>query len=126
MEDSAKRERKILAEKINQKGIQTPLKFTILYDNYLHKEGTKPDWGFSCLIEGAEKTILFDTGTNPEILMHNVEQLEVDLEKVEQIVISHVHYDHTGGLNAVLEKNHEVSVYLPVSFPYEFVRNVET
>lgn len=126
MEDSAKRERKILAGKINQRGIQTPLKFTILYDNYLHKEGTKPDWGFSCLIEGAEKTILFDTGTNPEILMHNVEQLEVDLEKVEQIVISHEHYDHTGGLNGVLEKNHEVSVYLPVSFPYEFVRNVET
>jgi len=126
MQDSRKSEVKILTEKINQKGMQTPLKFTILYDNYLHREGTKPDWGFSCLIEGTEKTILFDTGTNPEILMHNVEQVEVDLEKVEQIVISHNHYDHTGGLNAVLEKNHEVSVHLPVSFPYEFVRNVET
>lgn len=126
MEDSAKRERKILAEKINQKGIQSPLKFTILYDNYLYKEGTKPDWGFSCLIEGAEKTILFDTGTNPEILMHNIGQLAVDLKDVEHIVISHNHHDHTGGLDAVLEKNHEVSVYLPVSFPYEFVRNVES
>jgi len=126
VEDSKKREVKILKEKINKKGMQTPLKFTILYDNYLYKEGTKPDWGFSCLIEGTEKTILFDTGTNPEILMHNVDQLEVDLEEVEQIVISHNHHDHTGGLNAVLEKNHEVSVYLPVSFPYEFVRNVET
>jgi 7,8-dihydropterin-6-yl-methyl-4-(beta-D-ribofuranosyl)aminobenzene 5'-phosphate synthase len=126
MQDSIKREVKMLKEKINQKGIQTPLKFTILYDNYLHREGTKPDWGFSCLIEGTEKTILFDTGTNPEILMHNVEQVEVDLKKVEQIVISHNHYDHTGGLNAVLEKNHEVSVHLPISFPYEFVRNVET
>jgi len=126
MEDSKKREAKILTGKISQKGIQSPLKFTILYDNYLHKEGTKPDWGFSCLIDGAEKTILFDTGTNPEILMHNIGQLEVDLKKVDLIVISHEHHDHTGGLNKVLEKNHEVSVYLPVSFPYEFVRNVET
>lgn len=126
MEDSIKREVKILTGKIDQKGIQTPLKFTILYDNYLYREGTKPDWGFSCLIEGTEKTILFDTGTNPEILMHNVDQVEVDLKKVEQIVISHNHHDHTGGLNAVLEKNHEVSVHLPVSFPYEFVRDVET
>ncbi len=125
MEDLAKREVKTLEGVINQKGIQSPLKFTILYDNYLYKEGTKPDWGFSCLIEGAEKTILFDTGTNPEILMHNIGQLEVDLKDVEQIVISHNHHDHTGGLNRVLEKNHEVSVYLPVSFPYEFVRNVE-
>jgi 7,8-dihydropterin-6-yl-methyl-4-(beta-D-ribofuranosyl)aminobenzene 5'-phosphate synthase len=126
MQDSRKREVKTLTGKISQKGMKTPLKFTILYDNYLHKEGTKPDWGFSCLIEGTEKTILFDTGTNPEILMHNIGQLEVDLKDVEQIVISHNHHDHTGGLNAVLEKNHEVSVYLPVSFPYEFVRNVET
>lgn len=125
MEDSAKREAKTLEGVINQKGIQSPLKFTILYDNYLYKEGTKPDWGFSCLIEGAEKAILFDTGTNPEILMHNIGQLEVDLKKVDLIVISHEHHDHTGGLNRVLEKNHEVSVYLPVSFPYEFVRNVE-
>jgi 7,8-dihydropterin-6-yl-methyl-4-(beta-D-ribofuranosyl)aminobenzene 5'-phosphate synthase len=101
------------------------LRFTILYDNYLHKEGTRPDWGFSCLIEGTEKTILFDTGTDPQILMHNVDALGVDLEKVDQIVISHDHGDHTGGLSAVLEKNHEVTVYFPVSFPRSFGRNIE-
>lgn len=102
-----------------------PLKFTILYDNYVFKEGTKADWGFSCLIEGTEKTILFDTGTHSEILFHNIDQLKVDLNQVEQIVISHNHGDHTGGLSAVLDKNHDVSVYLPISFPLEFVRNVE-
>jgi 7,8-dihydropterin-6-yl-methyl-4-(beta-D-ribofuranosyl)aminobenzene 5'-phosphate synthase len=101
------------------------LRFTILYDNYLYKEGTKPDWGFSCLIEGTEKTILFDTGTQPQILMHNVDALRVDLKKVGQIVISHNHGDHTGGLSAVLERNHEVTVFYPVSFPQEFGRNVE-
>lgn len=104
---------------------KNPVKFTILYNNYFFKEGTKADWGFSCLIEGTEKTILFDTGTHSEILFHNIDQLKVDLNQVEQIVISHNHGDHTGGLSAVLDKNHDVSVYLPISFPYEFVRNVE-
>ena len=102
-----------------------PLRFTVLYDNYLHKEGTKPDWGFSCLIEGTEKTILFDTGTQPQILMHNVEVLGVDLKKVDQIVISHDHGDHTGGLPAVLENNPNVTVFFPISFPGEFGRRVE-
>ena len=107
-------------------GMDMPVKFTILYDNYLHEQGTKPDWGFSCLIEGTEKVILFDTGTQPDILLHNVDQLGVDLKKVEQIVISHDHHDHIGGLPAVLDKNHDVSVYLPVSFSSEIVRSVES
>ncbi len=106
-------------------GHKNPIKFTILYDNYLFQKGTKSDWGFSCLIEGMEKTILFDTGTKSEILFHNIDQLNVDLNKVKQIVISHIHYDHTGGLAAVLDKNHDVQVYLPISFPYEFIRRVE-
>jgi len=102
-----------------------PLRFTILYDNYLYREGTKPDWGFSCLIEGTERTVLFDTGTQPQILMHNVDTLGVDLKKVEQVVISHDHGDHTGGLPAVLERNPNVTVFFPISFPAEFGRRVE-
>ncbi len=100
------------------------VKFTVLYDNYVHREGTKADWGFSCLIEGTEKTILFDTGTKPEILMHNVEALGVDLKKVDLVVLSHAHGDHTGGLPAVLERNPNVEVLFPVSFPPEFWRKV--
>ena len=102
-----------------------PLRLTVLYDNYLHKEGTKADWGFSCLIEGTEKTILFDTGTQPEILRHNVGVLGIDLKKVDQIVISHGHGDHTGGLPVVLELNPNLTVFFPVSFPAEFGRRVE-
>lgn len=112
-------------QRIRDRVPENPVKFTILYDNYLYKEGTKTDWGFSCLIEGTEKTILFDTGTQPDILMHNVQQLNVDLNQIELIVISHIHHDHTGGLSTVLDKNHDVTVYLPISFPSEFVQNVE-
>ncbi len=97
---------------------------TILYDNTIHTEGTKADWGFACLIEGTEKTILFDTGTQPKILEHNLEALGVDLEHVELIVISHLHGDHTGGLSWVLEKISDVSVVVPVSFPDDFEENV--
>ena len=111
-------------------GIQTvaqeenKITMTVLYDNYLFEDGTQTDWGFACLIEGTEKTILFDTGTKGEVLFHNVGRLHVDLEKVDQIVISHDHGDHTGGLSSVLDKNHDVSVYYPVSFPKKFVQGV--
>jgi len=100
------------------------IRFTILYDNSLHRKGTKADWGFSCLVEGTEKTILFDTGTRPQILLHNIGVLGVDLKKVDQVIISHNHHDHTGGLAAVLEQNPNVTVFFPVSFPPEFGHRV--
>jgi len=100
-------------------------KVTILYDNYVFAEGTKSDWGFSCLVEGFEKTILFDTGAKPEILMENISKLGIDLKEVDLIVLSHNHWDHTGGLSKVLEKNHNVTVYVPQSFPEDFVNGVK-
>ena len=99
--------------------------FTILYDNYKHAEGTKPDWGFSCLIEGMEKTILFDTGTNPDILLHNVEQMGIDLKKIDVIVISHDHGDHTGGLEAVLNLNPRPPVYIPAGVNPQFLKGLK-
>jgi 7,8-dihydropterin-6-yl-methyl-4-(beta-D-ribofuranosyl)aminobenzene 5'-phosphate synthase len=101
------------------------LKFTIIYDNYVARDGLKSDWGFSCLIEGLDKTILFDTGTKPEVFRHNLEKLDVDLSTVDQIVITHNHGDHTGGLDLVLKENRNVSVYFPVSFPQAFSRKIE-
>ena len=98
------------------------LRFTVLYDNYVFLDGTRADWGFACLIEGAEKTILFDTGTKPEVLLHNAQALKVDLKKIELIVLSHEHGDHTGGLQAVLAEKPKATVYFPASFPAEFGR----
>ena len=98
---------------------------TILYDNYPFKEGLKTDWGFSCIIEGTEKTILFDTGTKSDILFHNIELLKVSTAGVELVALSHIHGDHTGGLAAFLKKNNKVSVYVPNSFPDTFKKRVE-
>ena len=63
------------------------VKITILYDNYIFKEGTKAEWGFSCLIEGTEKTILFDTGGDDKVLMGNMKLLNIDPQKVDLVVI---------------------------------------
>jgi len=89
---------------------------TILYDNYLYQENLQTDWGFSCLIEGLEKTILFDTGTHGDILAANAEKLGVDFGKVDAVVISHNHRDHFGGLETFLAINNQVDVFLLTDF----------
>lgn len=98
---------------------------TILYDNYVFTKGLRSDWGFSCILKGAEKNILFDTGTKGELLLDNIEKLKVDPKDVEVIVISHNHRDHTGGLLSFLKKNCDVSIYLPPSCPDSFVQELK-
>ena len=101
------------------------IKVAILYDNTIHAEGCQSDWGFSCLIEGLEQTILFDTGTQSEILFHNIEQLGVNPKSVDLVVLSHDHGDHTGGLARFLEANSDVTVYYPVSFSQTIKQTVQ-
>jgi len=101
------------------------IKVTILYNNIAFAPGTQPDWGYSCLIEGTEKKILFDAGTKPDIFFSNVETLGVDLSDVEVVVISHEHGDHTGALPRFFESTTNVPVYHPVSFSDEFVQSVK-
>jgi len=93
---------------------------TVIFDNYLYKEGLKTAWGFSCLIRGIEKTILFDTGGDGSILFENMKKLNIDPKEIDLIVFSHIHGDHTGGLHSFLEKNQNVTIYMPESFPERF------
>ncbi len=95
----------------------TTVTLTILYDNNEYDNRLQTAWGFSCLVDGLEKTILFDTGGNSSMLLSNMRKLGVDPQKVEVIVISHLHYDHVGGLAGFLKKNHNLTVYLPRSLP---------
>ncbi len=98
---------------------------TVVYDNNSFKEGLETAWGFSCVIAGAEKTILFDTGGDGSILLGNMEKLEIEPNSIDTVVLSHIHGDHTGGLNGFLEKNSDVTVYLPKSFPKKFKDNTQ-
>lgn len=88
---------------------------TILYDNYAFAPGLQTQWGFACLIQGPDKTILFDTGTDPALFLGNLKALKVDPSTVDVVFISHDHGDHTGGLAAFLKLNNKVSVWLPSS-----------
>ncbi len=106
-------------------GDNNSAKFTILYDNYKSREDAKTAWGFSCLIESNNKTILFDTGGKEDILKHNIEKLNVDISKIDYIVISHEHWDHFGGLRYILQNNSKVTVYLPASFSKNLVSKIK-
>jgi 7,8-dihydropterin-6-yl-methyl-4-(beta-D-ribofuranosyl)aminobenzene 5'-phosphate synthase len=97
---------------------------TIIYDNNPFKEGLETAWGFSCLITGTERTILFDTGGDGVLLLENMKKLAIEPNSIELVVLSHEHWDHVGGMEMFLEKNHDVSVYMPVSFPQDFKKMV--
>ena len=77
------------------------IRITYLYDNTVAAQGTKPDWGFACLVEGHGRTVLFDTGARPDVLRENMAALEVDPTKVQAVILSHEHGDHTVGLGAL-------------------------
>jgi len=97
------------------------MKVTIIYDNEVYKEGLEADWGFSALIEVENSPrILFDTGADPRILLSNMKKLDINPDSIEEIFISHAHYDHTGGLLGFLEINNDVTLYIPPSFRGSF------
>jgi 7,8-dihydropterin-6-yl-methyl-4-(beta-D-ribofuranosyl)aminobenzene 5'-phosphate synthase len=88
-------------------------KVTILYDAFGESKELTKDWGFSALVEHNGKRILFDTGNDAAIFEHNVKALGVELTKLDFVVISHRHADHTTGLRYVLKVNPNVTVYVP-------------
>lgn len=97
---------------------QTPNRITILNDAISDKPGLAPDWGYSAFVEFEGKRILFDTGNNEAIFKANIGKLKVDLTRLDYVVISHRHGDHTTGLRYVLSVNPNVPVYTPQDEPF--------
>jgi len=68
------------------------------------------EWGFSALVVADGRQILFDTGARPDTVLANARELKIDLARVQQLVLSHNHADHTGGL---LKLRRELSASTP-------------
>lgn len=93
------------------------MKVTIIYDNTASRADLQADWGFSALVEAEGRKILFDTGANGRILLSNMEKLKVNPEEIEDVFISHPHWDHTGGLSSFLRLNSKVRLWIPSYLP---------
>lgn len=74
---------------------------TVLVENTVSREGLMAEHGLSLWIETEHGTILWDTGQS-RLLCANAQKLGIDLTTTSHIVISHGHYDHTGGILDVL------------------------
>lgn len=72
------------------------LKVTIL-STMLADEGVG-EWGFAALLEADGRQVLVDTGARPETVLENARELKIDLSQVREVVLTHFHDDHTGGL----------------------------
>ena len=107
-----------------QSGTDQPVTVKVIYDNYLKVAGLKEDWGFSIMIEGLDKEVLFDTGTKPEIFASNFKKIGLDASAIDFLVISHEHGDHTGGIEVFTEMRRDIPVIIPHSFSDKFKKKV--
>ncbi|MFW6124296.1 MAG: MBL fold metallo-hydrolase [Acidobacteriota bacterium] len=99
--------------------------FISVFDNYKINPELKTSWGFSTVIKTPQEILLFDTGGDSDILIFNMEKMNIDLQSIDKVFISHIHKDHVGGLKGFLEKNPDVTVFIPSSFP-DSIRNMIT
>ena len=88
-----------------------PLRVTVLVENTSRRPDTVAEHGFAAYVETERGVILFDTGATGDALEANARALGVDLGRVSAIVLSHGHYDHTGGLASALARAPEARVY---------------
>jgi 7,8-dihydropterin-6-yl-methyl-4-(beta-D-ribofuranosyl)aminobenzene 5'-phosphate synthase len=101
------------------------LRLSVVYDNNPYDKRLRTDWGFSCFVEGFKKSILFDTGTDGHILLSNLEEMGIQPVRIEIVVLSHAHRDHTGGLKDLLSLNPKIDVWLPYFFASDFKDSVK-
>ncbi len=85
------------------------MKITVLIENSSECELAK-EHGLSLLIETEDKKILLDSGCS-ELFADNADKLNIDLTDVDFAVLSHGHFDHSGGFDSFFEKNPQAPLY---------------
>ncbi len=101
----------------------TKVRITLLVENTAEGAGLMAEHGLAFWIEDGSQRILLDTGQGG-VLVANAYRLGVDLARLDAVVLSHGHYDHTGGLSDALRGNQHAAIYLhPAALKPKFARN---
>ncbi len=88
------------------------LKITCVVDNDARTGShLKKEHGVSFWIEVGGRTLLFDTGQSVEVFSSNLKKLDLNVGQLDALALSHSHYDHTGGLNAILSVGTKLPLY---------------
>jgi len=74
------------------------LKVTLLSTMLVGNTTGVGEWGFSALIEADGHRVLLDTGARPDTVLQNARDLKIDLSDVKEVILTHNHWDHVGGL----------------------------
>jgi 7,8-dihydropterin-6-yl-methyl-4-(beta-D-ribofuranosyl)aminobenzene 5'-phosphate synthase len=98
---------------------------TTVVDNYAIDRRLTTRWGFAAVVSTPSTTILFDTGGDGATLLANMAKLRIEPGGIHQVVISHIHSDHLGGLGEFLRNNAKVRVFIPHSFPDQVRRMID-
>ncbi|MHC4984391.1 MAG: MBL fold metallo-hydrolase [Planctomycetota bacterium] len=87
------------------------VQIAILVDDDTSSDSLKAEHGLAMILAGAGRNVLFDTGASGETLLANAAAMGIEVAQVDSVVISHGHYDHTGGLAAVAAACDGLKVY---------------
>jgi 7,8-dihydropterin-6-yl-methyl-4-(beta-D-ribofuranosyl)aminobenzene 5'-phosphate synthase len=99
------------------------VRITVLVENTVESPGLLAEHGLAFWIEAGSQCILFDTGQG-NVLLNNTYRLGISLSRIGAVVLSHGHYDHTGGLAEALRGNRPNAIYAhPGALKPKFARN---
>ena len=103
------------------------VKISIIFDNICSSNDNKCTslWGFSAYIQTPNHTILFDTGSNGRVLLKNLKNKFLDINKIDTVFLSHAHWDHIGGLDSVIEVNPNIELYLTNALSKNFIKDYQ-
>ena len=89
---------------------------TLIEDKSGNKEDLYIEHGLSLYIEVDDKNILLDTGESGKFI-DNAKKLDIDLKNLDYVILSHGHYDHSGGLIRLIEEiNPDIKLYIGSEF----------
>lgn len=94
------------------------LKMTILVENTVYRQGLLAEHGLSIYLEFNGKKYLFDSGQGMA-LKHNARELGIIFNELDGLILSHGHYDHTGGIPFLLEQKSDLDIYAHPDFQIE-------